>query len=145
MLPVKLKFEMKKFINKKITVLTLILNIIIIFSGFCYGLINPLPAQADTKTDLETSYMAEGCEQTAEATEQVSVNHQHDNIMPCCVEQKDHAPNVSEQKLSFLKSQLLTISIASTDAVILDNKFFYQSPTLSPPEKALIDSTILRV
>ena len=135
---------MKKFVSKKIAVFTLILNILIVFSGFCYGLATPIPAQADATMDMEISYMG-GCEEVTEASEKISVNHQHDNIMPCCVEQKDHAPNVSEQKLSFLKSQLLTISIASTDAVTLDNKFFYQSPALSPPEKALIESTILRV
>ncbi|KKQ61250.1 MAG: hypothetical protein US81_C0008G0012 [Parcubacteria group bacterium GW2011_GWE2_38_18] len=135
---------MKIFFNKKIAVFTLMLNIVIVFSGFCYGLITPITAQANATMDMEISYMG-GCEEVAEATENISVNHQHDNIMPCCVEQKDHAPNVSEQKLSFLKSQLLTISIASTDAVILEKEFFYQSPVLSPPENSLIESTILRI
>lgn len=136
---------LKKIINKKIAVLGLMLNIVIIFSGFCYGLLTPSLVEVSTNKNIVTNSISD-CSQTNESLEHVSVNHQHNHIMPCCVGQQDHDnTSITTQPISLLKTPALATSIFLTNSLIFDNHSFYQLPELSPPETSLIESIVLRV
>jgi len=126
---------MKRSDKIKFSTILLILNITVVFSSLCYGILTIEPVHAYTLEKI-------GCsEQHLKGGSQ-----ENNNLMPCCLEQ------TNERTPDALISQAFEYKIPFVFAYIFSLKQDYNSysyPVIrsdsSPPEKIILDTIIIRV
>lgn len=127
---------MKLTNRKKFSIALLILNITVIFSSFCYGVLTPKPVMA------QITYSA-GCGQQHIRSGGVEKN----SLMPCCLQQQDqNTPNVSiSQTFEFNN----TIAFVYLFSLLQEDNDKFSSPRIetdsSPPEKSILETIVIRV
>lgn len=140
-----------KIIRKitKYTAILLMLNILFVFSNFCYGLFTGEMQSMNTVVSSSQQVAMSGCgEETNPDLPTYSSNSNNSNaILPCCIGQNNQVVStVALEKIQHSKQ--LAFSTVLTMPVFEKNNFQYSSHLYlihSPPGQAELESIVIRV